>query len=151
MQSYFSLQTSVYSSVKWCLNRTHVSMQESVWHGWRNTVQWRQSETGICRNWWCQIIRCLSFPWGSSRIIHDQNPADHKGCTHMTAVVMVRLYMTNGLAGTELGDIYVRQRHKGNPVQHSCLENPMDRGAWWATAHGVTKSQTRLKRVSMHA
>ena len=27
---------------------------------------------------------------------------------------------------------------------HSCLENPMDRGAWWATVHGVTKSQTRL-------
>ena len=28
----------------------------------------------------------------------------------------------------------------GNPLQYSCLENPMDRGAWWATAHGVTKS-----------
>ena len=26
----------------------------------------------------------------------------------------------------------------GNPLQYSCLENPMDRGAWWATAHGVT-------------
>ena len=30
----------------------------------------------------------------------------------------------------------------GNPVQYSCLENPMDRGAWRATVHGVTKSQT---------
>ena len=30
----------------------------------------------------------------------------------------------------------------GNPLQYSCLENPMDRGAWRATAHGVTKSQT---------
>ena len=27
----------------------------------------------------------------------------------------------------------------GNPLQYSCLENPMDRGAWWATAHGVAK------------
>ena len=27
----------------------------------------------------------------------------------------------------------------GNPLQYSCLENPMDRGAWWATVHGVTK------------
>ena len=35
-------------------------------------------------------------------------------------------------------------RH-GNPFQYSCLENPMDRGAWWATVHGVTKSQTQLK------
>ena len=30
----------------------------------------------------------------------------------------------------------------GNPFQCSCLENPMDRGAWWATIHGVAKSQT---------
>ena len=33
---------------------------------------------------------------------------------------------------------------KGNPLQYSCPENPMDRGAWWATVHGVTKSQTQL-------
>ena len=33
----------------------------------------------------------------------------------------------------------------GNPLQYSCLENPMDRGAWWATVFGVTKSRTRLK------
>ena len=32
----------------------------------------------------------------------------------------------------------------GSPLQYSCLENPMDRGAWWATVHGVVKSQTRL-------
>jgi len=31
-----------------------------------------------------------------------------------------------------------------NPLQYSCLENPVDRGAWWATVHGVTKSPTRL-------
>ena len=30
----------------------------------------------------------------------------------------------------------------GNPLQYSCLENPMDRGAWYAAVHGVTKSQT---------
>ena len=34
----------------------------------------------------------------------------------------------------------------GNPLPYSCLENPMDRGAWRATVHGVAKSQTRLKR-----
>ena len=39
----------------------------------------------------------------------------------------------------------------GNPLQYSCLENPTDRGAWWATVHGVTKSQTRLKQLSMQA
>jgi len=30
----------------------------------------------------------------------------------------------------------------GNPFRYSCLENPIDRGAWWATVHGVTKSWT---------
>ena len=39
----------------------------------------------------------------------------------------------------------------GNPFQYSCLENPMDRGAWWAAVHGVAQSQTQLKRLSMHA
>ena len=38
----------------------------------------------------------------------------------------------------------------GNPLQYSCLENPMDRGAWQDTVHSVTKSQTQLKRLSMH-
>ena len=32
----------------------------------------------------------------------------------------------------------------GNPLQYSCLENPLDRGACWATVNGVTKSQTQL-------
>ena len=36
----------------------------------------------------------------------------------------------------------------GNPLQCSCLENPRDSGAWWATVYGVAQSQTRLKRLS---
>ena len=32
----------------------------------------------------------------------------------------------------------------GNPLQYSCLENPMDARAWWATVHGIVKSQTGL-------
>ena len=38
----------------------------------------------------------------------------------------------------------------GNPIQYSCLENPVDRGAWPATVHRVTKSWTRLKGLSTH-
>ena len=38
----------------------------------------------------------------------------------------------------------------GNPLQYSCLENSMDREAWWVTVHGVSKSQTRLKQLSVH-
>ena len=41
----------------------------------------------------------------------------------------------NGLGGSS-------GEGKDNPLQYSCLENLIDRGAWWATVHGVTKSQT---------
>ena len=36
----------------------------------------------------------------------------------------------------------------GNPLQCSCLENPMDGEAWWAAVHGVAQSRTRLKQLS---
>ena len=42
-----------------------------------------------------------------------------------------------------LGSIRVGEGN-GNPFLYSCLENPMDRGTWWAIVHGVTKSQTPL-------
>ena len=38
----------------------------------------------------------------------------------------------------------------GSPLQYSCLENHMDRGAWWATVHRVTQGQTQLKQLGMH-
>ena len=39
-------------------------------------------------------------------------------------------------------------RRYGNPLQHSCLENPLDRGAWWATVHGLEKSRTGLSNLA---
>ena len=39
---------------------------------------------------------------------------------------------------------HIVREGNGNSLQHSCLENPMDRGAWWAAVHGVTKSRTQL-------
>ena len=38
----------------------------------------------------------------------------------------------------------------GNPLQYSCLRNPLERGAWWVTVHRVTKSQMGLNRLSTH-
>ena len=38
----------------------------------------------------------------------------------------------------------------GNPLHYSCLENPMDKGAWQAAVHSVTKNQTELKRLSTY-
>ena len=37
----------------------------------------------------------------------------------------------------------------GTPLQYSCLENPMDRGAWWAAVHGVARSRTRLSNFNL--
>ena len=37
----------------------------------------------------------------------------------------------------------------GTPLQHSCLENPMDGGDWWAAVHGVVKSRTRLSDFTL--
>ena len=58
-----------------------------------------------------------------------------------------------GNAG-DLGSIPGWERSPGgghdNPLKYSCLENPMDRGAWRATVHKVPKSWTRLKQLSMH-
>ena len=51
------------------------------------------------------------------------------------------LYLLSGLSG----------EGNGNPLQYSCLENPVDRGAWWIAVHRVTQSRTRLKWLSMHA
>ena len=41
-------------------------------------------------------------------------------------------------------------RGHGNSLQYSCLENPMDKAAWWATVHRVTKSWTQWKQLSTH-
>ena len=38
----------------------------------------------------------------------------------------------------------------GYSLQYSCLENSRDRGTWWATVHGITKSWTRLEELSTH-
>ena len=53
----------------------------------------------------------------------------------------------------DVGSIPVPRRApgkgNGNQLQHYCLGNPMDRGAWWATVHGVTKSWTQNKNQSL--
>ena len=53
------------------------------------------------------------------------------------------LIFDKGGKNTQLGkgSLFNQRRH-GTPLQYSCLENPVDRGAWWAAVHGVTRSQT---------
>ena len=53
--------------------------------------------------------------------------------------------LSNSSSSIQLGE------GNGNPLQYSCLYNPLDRGAWWAAVHGVAQSRTQLKPVSMPA
>ena len=68
---------------------------------------------------------------------------------------MVKNLLANAGDGKDSGLILGSGRSPGgghgNPLQYSYLENPMDRGAWQAIVHRVTKSQTQLKRLSTYA
>ena len=52
-------------------------------------------------------------------------------------------------SGTSPGEVNVLPL-KGYSLQYCCLENSMDRGAWWAIVHGVTRSWTQLKQLSIY-
>ena len=80
-----------------------------------------------------------TFMFLVSKIIADGN------CSHeiKRCLLLGRKNMTN--LDSIVGE------GNGNPLQYSCLENPVDRGAWWAAVHGVAQSRTQLKRLSMHA
>ena len=58
--------------------------------------------------------------------------------------VVKNLPASAGDVGSTLGLGRSPGEGNGNPLQYSCLGNPMDRGAWWATVHGVAQSQTRF-------
>ena len=63
--------------------------------------------------------------------------------TSPQVVLVVKSLPANAGAISDMGSIPGLERSpgdgNGNPLQHSCLENPMDRGGWWASVHGVAK------------
>ena len=70
------------------------------------------------------MIPCLGFPGGSV----VKNPPAHAGDAGDSVSI-------SGSGRSPGGG-------NGNPLQYSCLENPIDKGAWWVTVHGVTKNWT---------
>ena len=86
--------------------------------------------------WFCLSLKmCLGFPGGTSG--------------------KVQVLLANAGDTRDLGSIPGLGRPPGgghhNPLQYSFLENPVDRGAWWATVNRVSKSQTLLKQLSTQA
>ena len=68
-----------------------------------------------------------------------------------TVSVVKNLPANAGDVGLILGSGRCPGEGNGTPLQYSCLENPMDGGAWWTAVYGVTKSQTQLNNWAQHS
>ena len=80
---------------------------------------------------------------------HDWSPLDRTGWISLQSKGLSRVFSNTTVQKHQFfGAQLSLGKGKGNPLQCSCLENPMDRGAWWAAIYGVTQSRTRLKRPS---
>ena len=73
------------------------------------------------------------IPW-------TEEPGRHSPWSREESDTTERLHLHFSLSCTGEGN--------GNPLQYSCLENPMDSGAWWAAIYGIAQSQTQLKQLS---
>ena len=103
----------------------------------------------------------LLLPWGplsfhSKSRLESLQGVKHQSGKEGTAQVAlgVKKPSANARDVRDMGSVPGTRRFHagghGGSLQYSCLENPRDRGAWWATVHGVTNSQTWLKWLSMH-
>ena len=103
----------------------------------------------LCTNMSPPPVQCVSHKLRNQ--LHEDLHAPPQNWCHLhllwASLVAQRLKPSACNAG-DLGSIPGSGRSPGNgngtPLQYSCLENPMDGGAWWATVHGLAKSRTQL-------
>ena len=99
------------------------------WFHWGGTI-FQAKTRGVTPGKWTDLRCEKDFPGGAS----DKEPACQcRGCQRWVLCLGRGRFPGEG---------------NGNSLKHSCLENPMDRGAWWAMVPRVSKSQTQLKRLS---
>ena len=112
-------------------------------HPWYQTQGWAESKLGAWR-----LFPCLTFYF----ILEYSRASNIQG---FPGGSVVKNRPANAEAVRDAGSIPGSGRSlgggNGNPLQSSCLDNAMDRGAWWNTVHGVTKSWTWLNWLSIHA
>ena len=100
-------------------------------------------------------------PWEESPVGRDGRDPSSEGLCESARLTGLPWWLNNKEStwdaedSGDLGSIPGSRRSPGEgndyPLQYSCLENPMGRGAWWATVLRAAKSQTRWKQLSMHA
>ena len=83
-----------------------------------------------------------------STILHRDLRQSRMGTGFQVALVVKNTPASAGEAGSIPGGGRSPEGGSGSPRQYSCLENPMDGGAWWATVHRVAKSRTRLSNFT---
>ena len=119
-----------------------------------NNLLWHVSKQRIREENKNSLIFAPSFKWKVDKVIlYLRMPRWYIGASQVVLVVK-SLPANIGDAG-DVHSIPGSQRSpgegNGNQLQFSCLENLMDRRAWWAAVSGVTESWTQLKRLSTHA
>ena len=113
------------------VDMTHGYLQ-CGWHGW---------ETEFSLTFYCVDTEfIISF---SQLLLTSTSYLTHYTCQHEEINL-------DSILWTQRQALFPGEGN-GNPLQYSCLENPVDRGAWWAAVHGVTQSWTRLRRLRKHA
>ena len=123
----------------WSLGQEHPLEKEKATHG--SILSWRTpwtKESGGLQSTGSQRVRhhWVTNTWDSQLALTVKNPPANAGDMRDT--------------GSSPGSGRSPGGGHSNPLQYSCLEHPMDRGAWQATVHGVAKSRTWLKQLSRH-
>ena len=121
--------------IKWCISyHNHVLKNFNGWEkgSWWN-VKWKRKIQNC--NLFLFVCMC-TYIWASQVVLVIKNPPANAGDIRD--------------AGSIPGSGRSPGEGHGIPLQYSCLENPMDRGAWQAMVHRVAKSRIQLKWFSMH-
>ena len=134
----------------WCWERLKVGGEGDArgWDGWMaSPTQWTWVWVNSGSWLWTQKPGALQS-MGSQRVRHDWATELNEALWPAPVTQVVKNLTSNAGDARDVGSIPKSERSTGggndNLLQYSCLENPMDRGAWWATVHRVTKSWTRL-------
>ena len=101
----------------------------------------------VCRHLFCILSfshTCLAISWKNITSYHDE-PNGYRSNPTVVHAWNIWAHPPADL-GSNSGSQKSPVKGNGNPLQYSCLENPVDRGAWWAPLHGVAKSRTQLSK-----